>query len=208
MSDTRSTAGPARDAGGRPPGPSGGNTMRPPAPDAAGVPDDALERLARRAFADAVAGVDPATRARLAATRRRAVAAIPAPAGTPARPLLVLGGRPGWAAAGGAAALLAAALVLALGRGQDAALRDPGPLAAADRGAADGTAARAAGSDRAPIEPFEPFGPPGALVGPADLELLAGGVPDVLDVLEEDLEFYAWLEHQPELGSSPEGSGR
>ncbi|HEX6994873.1 MAG TPA: hypothetical protein VF339_12080 [Gammaproteobacteria bacterium] len=152
--------------------------------------DAALERFARRAFADGVDAVDADTCARLASARRRAVAAA-AGRGVDLR-LPRLAPAPAWVAAGAAAAL-----VVAL-----AAVLRPGPDAPA------GTDARVAQDlDVTPADgaPLEPIAPPDALASPADLELLAGGVPDVLDVLEEDLEFYAWLEQQPELAMDREG---
>jgi len=154
--------------------------------------DVALERFARRVFADSVDSVDADTRARLAAARRRAVAAA---AERRAEPRLSrLTPLPAWIAAGSAVALVVA-LVIAVRPGANPAGED------ATRVARDLDRTLAA-PDRASIEPIVP---PDALASPVVLELLAGGEPDVLDALEEDLEFYAWLEQQPELAGGLQG---
>lgn|SRR5690606_7882738 len=146
----------------------------------------ALERFARRAFADGVAAIDADTRAKLAAARRRALGA--ADERRLDLRLVRLAPVPAWVAAG-TAAVLVVALAVALRSGTDAPAGTDS-LVARDHGVSSAVAESAA---------IEPFGPPDALASPAVLELLAGGEPDVLDVLEEDLAFYAWLEQQPEL---------
>ena len=108
-----------------------------------------LERRAKRAFDDSVAGLDGHTRSRLAQARAHALAA-----GAGSSPFAVR-----WLLPVGAAAAAALAAVLML----------DGPLTPA---------------------------PDVGLVAASDLDILLD--EEELELFEE-LEFYAWLEEQPEL---------
>jgi hypothetical protein len=113
-----------------------------------------LERRAKEAFDESVAGIDAATRSRLTQARYRALQE------------LERGTRPIWVrslAPAGALAAVALAAVVLLWRAE------PG---------ADG------GLQTAPL---------------ADLELLLG--EEELEMLDEEIEFYAWLEEQPEFSA-------
>jgi len=151
-----------------------------------------VERFARRAFEEEIERIDAPTRMRLAAARRGAIESM----STDRRPVFLRLGAPAWAVAGCAAALVLA-LAVALRHGDDASPGADAPRVATDR----------RGAAR-PEEEINSIGSSDALVSPADLELLAGGEPYVLDVLEEDLEFYAWLEQQPELAAGGRGRER
>lgn len=136
--------------------------------------DDArLERFANDTFERNAAALDATERARLAQARHRALEAAAS-----RRPALGLRRRerpllaaPGIGAAGAVAATVAAiALIVSVALRQDM----PKP--------ADAVAQLAA------LDDFD------MLTGG---DMLAGG--DELDMLEDDLEFYAWLEQQPEI---------
>lgn len=154
----------------------------------------ALERFARDAFAEEIGRTDAAARARLAASRKLALDALSTRDARLRSPDRTFRGAPVWAAAGIAAAVVAA-LVIGLRPGAQRTASD------SDSGlVADMAASRTRGADDLELPAAAD-----ALAWPTDLVLVASDDPDVLDVLADDLEFYAWLENQPELASIGDG---
>src|SRR5690606_6755189 len=135
----------------------------------------------------------------LAAGRRRAIEALPATTSPIDRYLGALPRR-ALSAVAGAGLVLALFLALRWGApGLDGA--GDATLAAGGGSGTSGGAERAAGADAEAVALIDAGG---SILSPADLELLAGGDPEVLVMLEDGLEFYAWLEQQPELAPSGE----
>jgi hypothetical protein len=104
-----------------------------------------------------------------------------------------------WAVASAAAGLVLA-LFVALRLGAPGLDGTSDATLAAGEGS--GTSSGAEAAAMADAETVALIDPGGSILSPTDLELLASGDPEVLVMLEDGLEFYAWLEQQPELAAN------